>query len=167
MPIREVFRDEAATIARIIAESNRDVAARFGLTAENCAKHPSLCTPQWIEADLARGERYFVFVDAGTPVACVAYETADAQLAYLNRLSVLPAYRRRGIGAALVAHVIGLARVGNPGRQHRRHRRTRRPAALVPRAGVRRRRDEALSAPAVLRKVHAPRGPGRRRPGGV
>lgn len=110
MPIREAFRDEAATIARIIAESNRDVAARFGLTAENCAKHPSLCTPQWVEADLARGERYFVFVDAGTPVACVAYETADVQLAYLNRLSVLSAYRRRGIGAALVAHVIGLAR---------------------------------------------------------
>lgn len=109
MPIREAFADEAATIATIISEANRDVATRFRLDATNCPKHPSFCTAAWVEADLARGERYFVIVQGGTPIACVAYETPSADVAYLNRLSVLPGFRKRGIGAQLVAHVIALA----------------------------------------------------------
>src|SRR5438093_11377534 len=42
----------------------------------------------------------------GTPVGCVLYEV-EPELIYLSRLGVLPAYRRRGIGGALVHHVEG------------------------------------------------------------
>lgn len=110
MRIREAFSDEADVLAQIVSEANKDVAVRFGLDAGNCPKHPSLCTEDWVKADLARGEHYFVLEDGGVPLACVAYETPNPQVAYLNRLSVLPAHRRRGIGARLVAHVIELAR---------------------------------------------------------
>lgn len=113
MMIREAFHDDAATLARIVSEANKDVAARFGLDAGNCAKHPSFCTADWIKADFARGERYFVYEDGGRPIACVAYETPSGSVAYLSRLSVLPANRRRGIGALLVAHVIELARAAS------------------------------------------------------
>lgn len=108
--IREAFGDDAEILAGIIRAANRDVAERFGLNAGNCPKHPSLCTAQWVEADLGRGERYFILEQGGRPVACVAYETPNAEVAYLNRLSVLPACRRRGYGARLVAHVVALAR---------------------------------------------------------
>lgn len=113
MMIREAFESDAAALARIIGEANKDVAIRFGLDAGNCAKHPSFCTADWIRADLARGERYFIFAEGDMPIACVAYETPSEKVAYLNRLSVLPAYRRRGIGALLVAHVIELARAAS------------------------------------------------------
>lgn len=104
--IREATSADQATIARLVSESNKDVAIRFGLNATNCPKHPSFCTPAWVEADFARGERYFILEHESVPVACVAYERPTAELAYLNRLSVLPAFRRRGIGARLVEFII-------------------------------------------------------------
>ncbi len=109
MVIKEASAKDAATLARIVSESNKDVAAKFGLNAKNCPKHPSFCDSTWIEADLARGERYFIIEEGLTPVGCVAYENPSAGIAYLNRLSVLPEHRNRGIGARLVKHIIRLA----------------------------------------------------------
>ena len=110
MKIREALSEDCRTVAALLRESSQDVAARFGLNAENCPKHTSFCTEAWVVADLARGERYFLAEVDGIPVACVAYEKPGGSLAYLNRLSVLPAYRCRGIGEALVRHVVDLAR---------------------------------------------------------
>jgi ribosomal protein S18 acetylase RimI-like enzyme len=110
MLIREASPSDAGLVANLVAESNRDVAERFGLTADNCPKHPSQCTESWVRADLARGERYFIAGDGPQPIGCVAYEQARADLAYLNRLSVLPGWRRQGVGERLVRHVIDRAR---------------------------------------------------------
>lgn len=112
MNIREATANDIATIAMLISQSNMDVAQKFGLNSDNCPKHPSFCSTSWVESDLARGERYFILEEASAPIACVAYETPSAGLAYLNRLSVLPHHRRRGLGARLVEHIIDLARAG-------------------------------------------------------
>ena len=109
MPIRQASSSDSATVARLIRESNKDVAVKFGLNSDNCPKHPSFCTNAWVEGDLSRGERYFIFEDASGPIGCVAYENPNEGLAYLNRLSVLPAHRNRGVGTLLVRHVIHLA----------------------------------------------------------
>jgi N-acetylglutamate synthase-like GNAT family acetyltransferase len=109
MIIREASSNDIAVIARLISESNQDVAIRFGLTANNCPKHPSFCSDAWVETDLARGARYFILEEDLTPIGCVAYENPSTGLAYLNRLSVLPTHRNRGIGARLVHHIIQLA----------------------------------------------------------
>lgn len=42
-------------------------------------------------------------------MGCVAYQKPNAELAYLNRLSVLPEYQRQGVGEKLVRHIIQLA----------------------------------------------------------
>lgn len=110
MNIRESTDKDLATIAMLVSESNKDVAAKFGLNAENCPKHPSFCTEGWIAADFARGERYFVIEDDSSAIGCVAYENPSPGIAYLNRLSVLPLHRNRGVGARLVQHIIQLAR---------------------------------------------------------
>ena len=113
MQIREATANDVATIAMLVSQSNQDVALKFGLNADNCPKHPSFCNASWVESDLARGERYFILEENSEPIACVAYEAPSDQLAYLNRLSVLPRHRRRGLGARLVEHIIDLARAGS------------------------------------------------------
>ena len=110
MQIREAKLEDLATIAMLVSESNRDVAVKFGLNVENCPKHPSFCTKSWVEADLARGETYFILEQDSIPIGCVAYENPSAGIAYLNRLSVLPVHRNRGVGARLVQHIVQHAR---------------------------------------------------------
>ncbi|OZG72406.1 GNAT family N-acetyltransferase [Hahella sp. CCB-MM4] len=111
MHIREATSEDLSTLARLISESNKDVAVRFGLNAENCPKHPSFCTKEWVKADFVRGERYFILEEEKQPIACVAYENPRPGLAYLNRLSVLPEYRRQGAGAHLVRYIMEIARL--------------------------------------------------------
>ena len=110
MKIREASHADLPTIAMLVSESNKDVAVRFGLNAENCPKHPSFYTENWVQADLARGETYFILEDQSEPIGCVAYECPRPGLAYLNRLSVLPAHRNKGAGARLVQHIVQHAR---------------------------------------------------------
>src|SRR5437870_4290440 len=97
MHIREATLEDLPTIALLVSESNKDVAVRFGLNAQNCPKHPSFCTENWIQIDLSRGETYFILEENSKPIGCVAYESPSAGVAYLNRLSVLPAHRKRGV----------------------------------------------------------------------
>lgn len=110
MQIRSTTLEDAATLARLIAQSNTDVAVQFNLNRDNCPKHPSFCEADWIANDLTRGERYFIACVQNEPIGCIATEYPNPHVAYLNRLAVLPAHRRRGIGALLTKHVLGLAR---------------------------------------------------------
>ena len=105
--IRTAGKDDIKLLAALIQTAHAEVAHRFDLTPENCPKHPSNCTPEWIESDLARSVRYYVAEREGSPVGCVAMEHANPQMVYLERLSVLPEQRRRGIGRRLVEHVSG------------------------------------------------------------
>lgn len=109
MQIREAEPEDLAVIAMLVSASNKDVAVKFGLNAENCPRHPSFCTAAWVEADLARGERYFILEERSKAIGCVAYERPSEGLAYLNRLSVLPDARTRDAGAQLVQFIINLA----------------------------------------------------------
>jgi GNAT superfamily N-acetyltransferase len=103
-------KEDAEQIAAIIRESHQDVARIFNLTRENNPKHPSFCTQDWVLADFQRGEKYFLCPIENTYAGCVAFEQPDPATAYLNRLSVRPPYRHRGIGAALVEHITAYAR---------------------------------------------------------
>jgi GNAT superfamily N-acetyltransferase len=103
--IRIADKADAELLAALIRKSHAGVARRFNLTPENCPKHPSNCTPAWMESDLARGVRYYLADWQGQPAGCVALEHANPQMVYLERLSVLPEKRRKGLGRQLVARV--------------------------------------------------------------
>lgn len=63
--------NDAAILTGLIRNSYRDVAQRFGLTPQNCPKHPSNCTDDWIRNDFARGSlKNLKF--------CLSYETTVA-----------------------------------------------------------------------------------------
>ena len=101
---------DAQLLAMIVRRSFRDVARRFGLTHENCPKHPSNCTDEWIQKDVSRGVTYYVMESNQAAVGCVALEGANPDFCYLKRLSVLPEARGKGCGKALCDHVIDQAR---------------------------------------------------------
>lgn len=65
--IRDATDNDRDVLVAIIRDSFRDVALRFSLTREICPKHPSQCTPDWIESDMARGVRYFIAYDEDKP----------------------------------------------------------------------------------------------------
>ncbi len=109
--IRAASSVDVPLLSGMIRVSFRDVAERFALTVENCPKHPSNCTDEWIENDLARGVAYYILEHDGAPVGCVAFEKANPDLCFLERLGVLPQSRRKGFGKALVDHVFAEARV--------------------------------------------------------
>ena len=108
--IRPGAETDAELVSGIIRGSFSDVAQRFGLTRENCPKHPSNCTPDWIRADLKRGVRYFILEQGRQPKGCVGLEIPEPRLGYLERLAVLPEDRNKGMGRSLALHVIHLAK---------------------------------------------------------
>lgn len=109
MTIRTATLADAPLLARIISTANQAIARKFGLNQANAPKHPSFCTQDWIVADFERGEHYFVCEMAGEAVGCVAYESAEKELAFLNRLAVLPDSQGQGIGKRLIHHLIAHA----------------------------------------------------------
>ena len=113
MSITATTVDDAEVISAIISESNKDVAEAFGLNINNNPKHPSFYNKDWVLSDLDRGEEYFVYQHGATAVGCVAVEIPRPGIAYLNRLSVLPEYRRNGVGEALVRFIFRYAKIKN------------------------------------------------------
>jgi len=107
--IRKCTREDVDILAETIRGSFRGVAERFGLTEENCPRHASNCTADWIEKDMDRGVTYFVLESEGRAVGSVALERAKPEVCYLERLAVLPGQRRCGFGKALVSHVLSEA----------------------------------------------------------
>jgi GNAT superfamily N-acetyltransferase len=108
--IRGARLGDVPLLSGLIRDSFRDVAERFGLTSQNCPGHPSNCTEEWIQRELARGVKYFILEGDATPAGSVALEKADTDVCFLERLAVLPGERRKGFGRSLVDHVFGQAR---------------------------------------------------------
>jgi GNAT superfamily N-acetyltransferase len=109
MHIVKAERDNAELLATLVSKSNMDVADSFNLHINNAPKHPSFCTSEWIQADFDRGQEYFLVIANTTAQGCVAFEQPDANTVYLNRLSVLPEFRHKGIGTLLVKHILDYA----------------------------------------------------------
>ncbi len=103
--------EDAATLADIVRASYAGVANDFKLTRENCPKHPSNCTIDWIKNDLDRGVSYTILFHDKTAVGCAAVEQASKDVCYLERLAVLPRFRHNSFGKTLVTHCIKTARI--------------------------------------------------------
>jgi N-acetylglutamate synthase-like GNAT family acetyltransferase len=108
--IRMANHRDIPAIVSLIREAFRTVANQFGLTLENCPKHPSNCTEEWVQKDFDRGVEYFVLFENDSPKGCVAAEKAEADLCYLERLAVSPSERGRGLGRRLAEHACREAR---------------------------------------------------------
>jgi len=59
---------------------------------------------------MERGVTYFAIENKNHIIGCVAFERANSEVCYLERLAVLPGYRRRGFGKALVERAVSEAK---------------------------------------------------------
>ena len=108
--ITEAGESDVDLLASLTREAFATVAAELGLTPENAPRHPSNCAPDWVRAAFSKGIRHFVLDTPEGPAGCVALEQADSDVCYVERLAVLPAYRRSGFGEALVNYAVERAR---------------------------------------------------------
>lgn len=67
MNIREGNKSDILIISEVIQKSYSTVAQRYGLTLENCPKHPSNCSIEWVENDTERGVKYLV-IESGNEI---------------------------------------------------------------------------------------------------
>jgi len=102
--IRDATRNDIPDLAQLIHKAYRDVAQKFNLTPTNCPSHPSNCQPEWLEKSIDKGIEYFILENEKSLCGCAALEQADPNVCYLERLAVLPPYRHKGYGRALVQH---------------------------------------------------------------
>jgi N-acetylglutamate synthase-like GNAT family acetyltransferase len=111
--IRDSTGNDISLLTKLIRQSFKDVAERFNLTAHNAPNHPSNCTEEWIIKAIQNGNNYYILEHQNIPCGCVALEQANSEVCYLERLGILPNYRNKGFGKALVNHIIQKARNRN------------------------------------------------------
>ena len=108
--IREVSRDEAPLVARLLRAAFAGQAERLGITPENWPWHTSRITAERILEKMDVPTRYFVAETARRPVGCIALQVRGEGEVHVRHLVVLPACRGKGLGGALLTHAIDEAR---------------------------------------------------------
>jgi ribosomal protein S18 acetylase RimI-like enzyme len=108
MIIRELNkRIDRETSVLVIRDSFVTVAEEFNITKENCPTHPSFVSIDNIEDLVARGISLFGLFNDEMQIGFVALEKGTNDLYYLEKLAVLPAFRRQGYGRQLVDFIVG------------------------------------------------------------
>jgi N-acetylglutamate synthase-like GNAT family acetyltransferase len=111
MKIRKAKYSDIDIITYIIRSSFQTVADRFNLTAENCPKHPSNCTTEWVKTGLDRGINYYVMEIGNRVIGCIALEKVNLEVCFLERLAVLKEYRNMRFGKSLVDYAMAEAKL--------------------------------------------------------
>ncbi len=65
---------------------------------------------EWVESALKKGIKYYILERKNVPCGCVALDQAQSDVFYLQRLSVLPQFRRNGFGELLVNYALNEAK---------------------------------------------------------
>ncbi len=110
MTIREATTDDAGLLAEMIREAFATDATWHRLAAGDPPRGPHSCTPEWVAQQMAKAVCFYLLVIDEVPCGCAGLEQDDQETCHLKRLAVRPAFRGRGLGEALVAHVLRQAK---------------------------------------------------------
>lgn len=97
----------AETLVKLIQTANKTVADDFALTRDNAPGHTSFLTVEKLLRN-SRNKQYFLLKEKGEPAGCVVTEQNpnDATVYFIENLAVLPPFRQRGYGKALMEHAL-------------------------------------------------------------
>ncbi len=110
--IRKVRREEIPICVRVIRNSHQTVADMFGFTPENAPRYVAFATDENRLVWHMDSEHRLMFVEEEGGIIRGYYSLLlkNANECELGNLSVLPEYRHRGIGTALLEHSVRIAR---------------------------------------------------------
>ena len=106
MVLREATQDDIPTLVALIHSAFEEYRGKLDPPS---GAHQE--TEEHLRQKMASARVVLALAD-GQPRGCVFYEREEEGLSF-SRLAVPPAYRRRGIGRALIAYVEAQARAGN------------------------------------------------------
>jgi ribosomal protein S18 acetylase RimI-like enzyme len=89
----------------VVRESFSTVAREFGLTRQNCPTNPAFATLESLENLKEKGAEFFALYEHDKQIGFVAIEKADEVTYYMEKLAVMPEYRRKGYGKSIVSFV--------------------------------------------------------------
>ena len=113
--IRPVRREDIPSCVRVIRRSHHTVADQFGFTAENAPRYVAFATDDKRLLWHMDSEHRLMYLEEEDGVVRGYYSLLlknDGECE-LGNLSVLPEYRHRGIGTALLEHAVNTAREQN------------------------------------------------------
>ena len=113
--IRTAGREDIPECVRVIRRSHQTVADEFGFTRENAPRYVAFATDENRLTWHMDSEHRLMFVDEedGTVRGYYSLLLKKDNECELGNLSVLPEYRHRGIGTALLKHAAETARRQN------------------------------------------------------
>jgi diamine N-acetyltransferase len=106
LPVTSI--EELTICVTLIRDSFASVATDFQLTIENCPSHPSLIEIVKLKEMYEKGVSMFVWREEEISAGFIAIEQSDLTKPwwYIEKLSVLPEYRHKGIGEKLMQFAI-------------------------------------------------------------
>ena len=118
--IRKIRREEVPACVRIIRNSHQTVADAFGITVENAPRYVAFATDENRLLWHMDSEHRLMFVEEENGILRGYYSLLlkEDHECELGNLSVLPEYRHRGIGTALLQHAIRIARAQDCSTMH-------------------------------------------------
>lgn len=110
--IKEIEIIDIPECVKLICKSFSAVADEFGFTIENAPRFTAFATTEERLAWQLNEEHrpMYVFYDNGMIVGYYSLSLKDNNECELNNLCVLPEYRHRGIGEALLNHAFSIAK---------------------------------------------------------
>lgn len=110
--IKRVEKQDIAECVKVIKESFATVAKEFGFTVENAPRFTAFATTEdRLKHQLLEENRpMYAFYDNENIVGYYSLLVQDNNECELNNLSVIPAYRHRGIGEELLKHAFKIAK---------------------------------------------------------
>jgi len=102
----EIF-DECAAVIR---SAFITVADDFGLTKENAPTNPAFIETDALFKMHERNISMFAVMEDGTVIGFFAVEKAKEDTYYMEKLAVLPSFRHKGCGRAIMDYVFDLVR---------------------------------------------------------
>lgn len=109
--IKQITSDsELHESLNIIRTSFLTETGKFGITEQNCPVHPAYMAFEQLKELKAKGNLMFGLFESQRQVGFVSIRPKDDRSFSLEKLSVLPEYRHKGLGRKLVQFVFDYAR---------------------------------------------------------
>lgn len=108
--IRRIELSEIEECLAVIHRSFETVAKEFGITQENCPTHTSFMKAERLYRQFNEGRLMYAYIEEQKIIGYFSLAQRSEHQYELTNLAVLPEYRHKGIGKAMISFAVNEAR---------------------------------------------------------